>query len=323
MFPLIRAGDEMVIEPRKLEEVKEGEIAAFLLGQEVAAHRVIGVGEQAGEPCLFTKGDNNTGNGEVVLQKDLVGVVVRVERKGVVSVPKKRQLSPLRRLINTAWLKSHQFWLFRLRHYFVAFWAGMRLFVLNCAYVRWKYTEVPETIYTTFDMSSPVKLRWLKVIHQAEALKEPAIASRAFFGGWQVTFSFEGEVFGFFTFHRDKEKGPDTAFLSHLFINPKYWRTPTAGLLMTKLEAFCRLTEIKTLIAAARTLPGRRFLKDLGFKVTEKITHDLYLVFYEYLGPQSLPKHYGTKDARWTLQRSVPEGEDRDQDLLVLGVESE
>ncbi len=321
MFPLIRAGDEMVIEPRKLEEVQEGEIAAFLLAQEIAAHRVIGIGEQAGESCLFTKGDNNSGSGEVVLQKDLVGVVVWVERKGQVSVPRKQHLSPLQRFFNTAWLRWHQFWSSHLRHYLLTAWAGLRLFVFNCAYVRWKYREIPETIYTTFDMSSPVKLRWLKIIHQAAALREPAIVSRVFFGDWQVTFSYEGEVFGFFTFHRQKENRPEIAFLSHLFINPKYWRTPTAKLLLRKLDAFSRLAGIEVLYAAAQTLPGRRFLKDSGFVVSDENVNHLHAIFYEYLGPQSLPKHHRMNKARWILQYTVPDGDDREKDLLILGVE--
>jgi GNAT superfamily N-acetyltransferase len=321
MFPLIRGGDEMVIEPRSLEDIFPGEIAAFRLNDRIAAHRVIGKTTVEGVPCLRTKGDNNNDQGEMVFEKDLVGVVVQVERKGKIFIPRKRRLSPLQRFFNTCWLRLHIFYSYSVRPFLITGWAGVRLFVLGCIGSRMMHREVPSPINVSFDIASQVKLPWLRIFHDVGALKEPAIVSRSFYGDWQVTFSHGEIVYGFFTFHRQKDVHPQAAFLTHLYINPRYWRTRTAFLLLRKLDAFCRLVGLERLYAAAKTRPARRFLRDLQFRPFEGEAEVLYGYFFEYLGPQALPRMFGTKSAKFILRHDVSTGQGRADDLALLGVE--
>ncbi len=317
MYPLIREGDDIFIKRQSMDQIAVGEIAVFMLGDAVAAHRVIGKGEKNGKPCLFTRGDNNAGRGEIVFDDILIGAVKEVHRRGQKIVPGRKKCSSFQRQINTWRLDVHRWYVYNIRPWLITLWAGLRLSVFNCWGSRLRYPETPASLPISFDMPSKLNMPWLKVIKNTDIVKDPLLADKLFWGRWQMTFADADEVFGFFTFHRQKDQYPNSAFLTHLYINSKYWRTPTARQMLQKIDAFCRLVGLETLYAAAATWPGKRFLKDLDFLPTESEVDIWDSGFFEYLGPQSLPKSYPFDGATFFCHR-VPSGEGREKDMAIF-----
>jgi len=83
MYPTIRPGDILQVEPCSLSEICVGDIAVCHGGTYLFGHRVIAVGNQDGCDYLITKPDSTRrGHDAPVCEDHLVGVVKRVERGG-------------------------------------------------------------------------------------------------------------------------------------------------------------------------------------------------------------------------------------------------
>lgn len=79
MYPTIRHGDIILVEPAK--QVKVGDVAFFRITRgRVIAHRVMGTVFRDGQRFFQTKGDASRKPDGLVSDKQLLGKVVRVER---------------------------------------------------------------------------------------------------------------------------------------------------------------------------------------------------------------------------------------------------
>ena len=76
MSPRILDGDTLTVVPQR-DGFRLGDVVIFPHGGILVAHRIIGVGK-----TLLTAGDASTGKLEHVPQDDVLGAVVRVERRG-------------------------------------------------------------------------------------------------------------------------------------------------------------------------------------------------------------------------------------------------
>ena len=82
MYPAIRDGDIINIEPVNEKEIKLGDVIFYRTNDiRMAAHRVINKFFQNGKSILVTEGDFNTGKEEVIL-RDVLGKVKAIERNG-------------------------------------------------------------------------------------------------------------------------------------------------------------------------------------------------------------------------------------------------
>jgi ribosomal protein S18 acetylase RimI-like enzyme len=83
MFPAIREGDILNIEPVKDKEISLGEVIFYQASAErIAAHRVIKKFFRQEKLILVAKGDSHTGRGEEVILEDVLGKVKLIERNG-------------------------------------------------------------------------------------------------------------------------------------------------------------------------------------------------------------------------------------------------
>ena len=81
MYPSIRDGDILVIEPIGTRKVKPGEVIFYrAAGGRMVAHRVIRKFIQTDKPALVTRGDANAGKGETVYVEQVLGRVKAIER---------------------------------------------------------------------------------------------------------------------------------------------------------------------------------------------------------------------------------------------------
>lgn len=84
MYPCIRPGDLLTIEPRAFEEIKVGAIIVFRRGNTLFSHRAIFKSTADEAPYLITKPDRAVDNtdGPIPID-DILGIVVSIQRGGM------------------------------------------------------------------------------------------------------------------------------------------------------------------------------------------------------------------------------------------------
>ncbi len=89
MYPVLRSGDRVTVDPETGETLSCGELIAFYQKDDAACHRLIALEERDGAVWIRTKGD-------AILQEDpptplsqVIGKIVRIERKGRSWIPEK------------------------------------------------------------------------------------------------------------------------------------------------------------------------------------------------------------------------------------------
>jgi len=95
MYPCIRPKDTLHIEPRSAKQIQAGDIAVFRRFSRLFAHRTIDKGSKNGQDYIVTCSDTTrSGNDGPSFDKDILGIVTRIERKGIIleALPKKHPL---------------------------------------------------------------------------------------------------------------------------------------------------------------------------------------------------------------------------------------
>lgn len=83
MYPTIRDGEMLTVEPVNVREVKRGDILLYKTKHRVIAHRLVGIeGEEDAARVLILRGDSLATCDAPVRAEQVLGRVIAVERKG-------------------------------------------------------------------------------------------------------------------------------------------------------------------------------------------------------------------------------------------------
>lgn len=83
MAPFIRNGDIVLVEPKKANELRIGDIVFYRrTGGRHIAHRLIGKSRRGGSLALKTRGDNLRDLDASILPEQVLGRVIRIESQG-------------------------------------------------------------------------------------------------------------------------------------------------------------------------------------------------------------------------------------------------
>ncbi len=115
MFPFLRKGDLLTIEPVSMDEIKRGDVVVFECEEKWIAHRVIKIHSNDGLAELTTRGDARVSNDPPVRKENYIGIVSYLERNN-----KCISLTSFRKKIRTqlhllGGLLLSQFWNFWVR----------------------------------------------------------------------------------------------------------------------------------------------------------------------------------------------------------------
>jgi signal peptidase len=80
MMPAVRPGDLLSIGRVNLRDTSPGEIVLFARGGRLFAHRIVGRGGGSPDPHLVTRGDALLDDDPPVVQSELLGRVISIER---------------------------------------------------------------------------------------------------------------------------------------------------------------------------------------------------------------------------------------------------
>lgn len=81
MFPFLRKGDILTVEPIPLDKVKRGDVVVFESEEKWIAHRVIKICNYNSQIKLITRGDSRISNDPIVIDSNFVGVTSNIQRK--------------------------------------------------------------------------------------------------------------------------------------------------------------------------------------------------------------------------------------------------
>lgn len=79
MYPAIRAGDLLHVEPLSRRGLRRGDVILTAASRGLTAHRLVGV---AGD-CVLTRGDNASAHDPPLVPSRILGRVTRLERAGI------------------------------------------------------------------------------------------------------------------------------------------------------------------------------------------------------------------------------------------------
>ncbi|MDD5355413.1 MAG: S24/S26 family peptidase [Candidatus Omnitrophica bacterium] len=82
MYPFLKDGDILKVEHKNAEEIRMGDFAVFKRNKNLCVHRVINKGIDGGLSYITTKSDSQLKDDGPTFDKDILGIVTHVERKG-------------------------------------------------------------------------------------------------------------------------------------------------------------------------------------------------------------------------------------------------
>ncbi len=152
MFPTLRKGDLLMIEPASLSQLRVGDLILFHREGQLICHRLVGLETGGPAPQLVTKGDAATEGDAPLEPGQILGRVVDVRRSGLGLVPLAMRIDQSRE-----WLTQ------RVARCLQAL-QGLRLYrrILSAACARW----------VTYEVGLPQGSRWYD--YQRIAAGEPA-----------------------------------------------------------------------------------------------------------------------------------------------------
>lgn len=84
MAPMIRTGDTVTIQPCSADQLKIGDVIAYIQEQTVIVHRLVKIKLSEGKRLLCQKGDNLTGWGWLT-EDQLIGKAVYIQRSDTIA----------------------------------------------------------------------------------------------------------------------------------------------------------------------------------------------------------------------------------------------
>lgn len=83
MYPTVRPGDVLSVEPRAAGKVAVGDVLVFRRGTNLFGHRTVEVGQTQGRSFVITQPDrSSTPDNEAVWEEDVIGIAPSAERRG-------------------------------------------------------------------------------------------------------------------------------------------------------------------------------------------------------------------------------------------------
>ena len=80
MFPFLRKGDILTVEPISMDKIKRGDVVVFESEETWIAHRVIHIHSNEGDIQITTRGDARVSSDPVINKTNFIGLVSTLER---------------------------------------------------------------------------------------------------------------------------------------------------------------------------------------------------------------------------------------------------
>lgn len=269
MYPCIRPGDTLHIEPRSVGEVRLGDIAVYRRYDHLFAHRTIAKGNDNGRDYIITRQDTaKFGNDGPSFEQDILGIVARVERKGKTLDITKKDYPLVKRFFFNLYLQYYH-----LRQYL---WIKIIYFISHVqqqqAYRKFaRFLFIKSKKKIEFSLQAPISpkansrfFRELSTKELLESLKSESPISK-----WTIALNINSKPAGCLSFVFKPGNCPFCGWwLYEAKLRIRYRRTNLEERLLQEAYNLLKQSGIKEVsISVFKDAPlDRKIFKNMGFK---------------------------------------------------------
>ncbi|MBU0985685.1 MAG: hypothetical protein KKH68_00400, partial [Proteobacteria bacterium] len=92
MYPCIKPGDILHIDPRNAEKIRIGDVVIYRKCNRLFSHRTIDKGKDNGSYYLITRPDTaESGHEGPIIDENILGIVSTIERDGIIFKPVQKE----------------------------------------------------------------------------------------------------------------------------------------------------------------------------------------------------------------------------------------
>ncbi len=189
MYPVIKPGDVLRVDPKVIEQISIGDIVVFRLDSSLFAHRAVHKGSDNTSNYIVTRSDNSdSGTDAIIYNDDILGIVSMVERRGKnIKIHEKINRSSYKFFWNTL-LSWHNFKhkIYQKIFFFVLFLQQFQI-----------YTRISRLIFPHFQksfdfvVSVPLDVKGTGRFYRKYSFRETAVLKKKFkarqINHWMIT----------------------------------------------------------------------------------------------------------------------------------------
>ncbi len=271
MYPCIRQGDIIYIQPKSVEEIQVGEVAVYRRNNRLFSHRAIAKGRDEKRAYVITRPDTaKYGDDGPTFNGDILGVVARVERGGKIASPVKRDYGLIEKIWFGFCLKCFYFKRFLLQTtvFLAAFLQQFKLYRL-AAGVFFQSLNKDMTFVFSIPAYSRVTDKFYRKISEEELCGLISDNNDGRISKWTVALKIDSKETASMSFLL-KPKSCEFCgwWLISAAIRIRHRRTIVEKALLDKVDGLLKQAGISDIFAGVfrKPEPERMFLRSLGFK---------------------------------------------------------
>jgi hypothetical protein len=279
MYPCIRPDDVLHIEPKSIQEINIGDIAVFRRFNRLFAHRTLEKGNDNGSAFIITKPDTaGFGNDDSIFDKDILGIVSKIERRGRFLTTQKKDCGLLKRAgldISLSWYYSKRY-LYQKTVYLVTLLQQLHIYRLIARPILYKNkTNISFSVH--FPLNNDITNRL-----ETRVLPEELVKMNASFDGsrmlrWTLVMKVDAKkVASISLVYRPKDCLFPGWWVSDFRLKVKFRRTCIENRMIEELDKLLGALLVSQLFACVfkHALPEYMLFKNLGFKEIRCYTDD-------------------------------------------------
>jgi len=271
MYPCIRPGDTLQIEPKIAEQIQIGDIAVYRRSNRLFTHRAIDKGENNSSHYILTRPDTaRYGNEGPIFDEDILGIVSSIKRKTKILSPAKKDPTLVKRIFIILCLK----W-YRLEQYLfeeiISAIAFMQQFKV--------YRKITSLLFsrsskkTDFSIhvpaSSKMTTRFYRKISPQELVAQNVNARENSIPKWTITLNVNSKPAAFLSFvYRPQDCPFPGWWMCEVKIRIRYRGTGIEDKLFDKVEGLLRQSGISQIFVSffEGEHLNRMLFENLGFR---------------------------------------------------------
>ncbi|TAM38439.1 hypothetical protein EPN54_04225 [bacterium] len=273
MYPCVRPGDILDIEPRKAAEIKIGDIAVYRRSDHLFGHRTIDKGRNNGLTYIVTRPDTaRSGNDGPRFDQDILGIVTGIKRKGKILGTAKQEYNLLKKMSCCIYLKCYFFrqYLFLMLIHAVNY---MQQFSAYRGIAKFLFLRSKKKINLSISVPLDIKAagRFNKKISGRELVDLNLNIDKNSISEWAVALDINSRQAAYLSFRFRPDSCPLPGWWLHKSrIMIRYRGTVVEQKLLEETDNLLRSSRINRISVGAYGdgYLGRLFFKRLGFKET-------------------------------------------------------
>ena len=269
MYPCIKPGDTLHIEPRSVGQIKVGDIAVYRRFNRLFTHRTIDKGIKDGQSYIITRPDiakfNNDGPS---FDKDILGIVTQIERKAEILDTAKKDCPLLKRFFLNIYLQYYHLkqYLGNKVIYIITY---LQQFKAYRKFVRFLFINSKKKIEFSLQvpLGSKINSRFFRKMSLEEFLNLQKGKSPA--PRWMITLSVNSRPAGFLSFVFKPKNCPFSGWwLSEAKVRIRYRGTDPEERLLRQANNLLNQSGIQTVfVSVFKDLHlERKIFKNMDFK---------------------------------------------------------